>query len=72
MLALTLALCSATRVSDAQSAIAPRDTSSLPADAPAFPTRVDSLFEPWRGRDRPGSEKLVGQAFPCQLGSAYR
>ena len=70
-LALTLALCSATRVSDAQSAIAPHDTSSLPADAPTFPTRVDSLFEPWRGRDRPGCAVGVSHRGRIVLERAY-
>ncbi len=34
----------------------------LPADDPAFPARVDSLFEPWRGTDRPG----------CAVGVSHR
>jgi CubicO group peptidase (beta-lactamase class C family) len=62
-LALALALCSATHSIQGQSASpAARDTTSLPADTAAFRTRVDSLFAPWRGSDRPG----------CALGVRHR
>ena len=27
---------------------------ALPVESPTFPARVDSLFDPWRGTDRPG------------------
>src|SRR4051812_39645471 len=65
-LALTLALSATTPGLHAQSARpAPstaRDTTALPVDDAAFAGRVDSMFAPWRGSDRPG----------CSVGVSHR
>jgi CubicO group peptidase (beta-lactamase class C family) len=55
--ALAAALAIATHPARAQTAPA-----ALPLDAPEFPSRIDSLFDPWRGTDRPG----------CAVGVSHR
>jgi CubicO group peptidase (beta-lactamase class C family) len=68
-LALALALANAPVALHAQSAApavpaVPRshDTASLPLDDATFAARVDSVFAPWRGSDRPG----------CAVGVSHR
>src|SRR5918912_1544948 len=47
---------------DAQAAPPAAGATALPAESPAFAARVDSLFDPWRGTDRPG----------CAVGVSHR
>ena len=70
LLALTLGLSLATRPTGAQSPSA-SETAPLPLDAPAFPTRVDSLFSSWRGADRPGCAVGVSHRGRVVLERAY-
>jgi CubicO group peptidase (beta-lactamase class C family) len=65
-------LSAAARSLDAQSAMpAARDTSPLPVLAPTFPARVDSLFDSWRGTDRPGCAVGVSHRGRVVLERAY-
>lgn len=71
-LALTVALSIATRPVHAQSASSvARDSTPLPVDGPAFAARVDSVFAPWRGADRPGCVVGVGRRGRVVLERAY-
>jgi CubicO group peptidase (beta-lactamase class C family) len=55
----------------AQTAAAPRDTATLPVDASTFPARIDSVFAPWRGTDRPGCAVGVSHRGHVMLERAY-
>jgi CubicO group peptidase (beta-lactamase class C family) len=63
MLALAMVLLAAPRSVHAQSA--------LPADVPAFAARVDSIFAPWTGSDRPGCAVGVSQRGRVVIARAY-
>jgi CubicO group peptidase (beta-lactamase class C family) len=70
--ALILTLALAARSGHAQSAAsAGRDSPPLPVHAPAFAARVDSLFAPWRGADRPGCAVGVSHRGRMVLERAY-
>jgi CubicO group peptidase (beta-lactamase class C family) len=62
--AVALAPLLSTRVARAQSA-------ALPLDAPGFAARIDSVFAPWRGTDRPGCVVGVGRHGRTVLERAY-
>jgi CubicO group peptidase (beta-lactamase class C family) len=58
----TLALASTALSRQTHAQAAPPALAALPVDRPAFAARVDSLFDPWRGTDRPG----------CAVGVSHR
>ena len=71
-LALTLALSIAMQSVHAQSASSvASDTTPLPVDAATFAARVDSVFAPWRGADRPGCAVGVSHRGRAVLERAY-
>ena len=71
-LTLAAALSLPTLGADAQVASASAvATSELPVDAPGFAARVDSLFDPWRGTDRPGCAVGVSHRGRVVLERAY-
>src|SRR5688500_1327814 len=62
-LAPPLVLTPAVRAIHAQTARpSPRDETTLPLDSATLAARVDSVFAPWRGPDRPG----------CAVGVSHR
>jgi CubicO group peptidase (beta-lactamase class C family) len=63
VLALASTHLAAVRRADAQTA--------PPVDSPSFSARVDSLFDPWRGTDRPGCAVGVSRRGRVLLERAY-
>jgi CubicO group peptidase (beta-lactamase class C family) len=70
--ALVLVLLLATRTAHAQSASSGASDSTHPSiDETAFAARVDSVFAPWRGADRPGCAVGVSHRGRVVLERAY-
>ena len=65
--ALSLSLISATRPLTAQST----STTTLPVDAASLAARLDSVFAPWRGTDRPGCAVAVSHRGQVIVERAY-
>ena len=68
--ALSLALLSPTHALTAQASAATPTTAS-PLDSASLAARVDSVFAPWRGTDRPGCVVGVSQGGRVLLERAY-
>jgi CubicO group peptidase (beta-lactamase class C family) len=67
-----LAIGTATRPADAQAAAASAARApALPLDSPAFAARLDGVFAPWTGTDRPGCAVGVSRRGRTVLERAY-
>ena len=47
------------------------DRTALPVESPTFPARIDSVFAPWSGTDRPGCAVGVSHRGRVVLERAY-
>jgi CubicO group peptidase (beta-lactamase class C family) len=69
---MAVAIGAASRPVEAQAgAASAAGAPTLPVDAPSFTTRVDSVFAPWTGTDRPGCAVGVSRRGRTVLERAY-
>jgi CubicO group peptidase (beta-lactamase class C family) len=69
---LFVALLGAARAAEAQARVASAAAASaMPLDAPGFAARIDSVFAPWTGTDRPGCAIGVGHRGRTVFERAY-
>ena len=72
VVAMTLAIGAVSRPAEAQAgAASAAGAPALPIDAPSFVARVDSVFAPWTGTDRPGCAVGVSHRGHTVLERAY-
>ena len=72
VVATALVTGASSRPAEAQAgAASAANATALPVDAPEFAARIDSVFAPWTGRDRPGCAVAVSHRGRVMLERAY-